>query len=76
MVLQADLSQSTTNHLRQVLRTELDDDLPSSYSVGYFEGRYHAKRWLTTDRDVVAMRSSLVVMCAYGVMLSKLKVWL
>ena len=46
---------ASINHLRQLLRTELGDDLPSSYNVGYFEGRNHAKRWLTTDRDVVAV---------------------
>ena len=39
------LGQFTSiKHLRQVLCAELSDDLPSSYNVGYFEGRHHTKK--------------------------------
>ena len=48
---------TSVKHLRQVLYTELSDELPSSFNVGYFEGRHHAKKWLTTDQDLVAMNA-------------------
>ena len=34
---------------------ELGNDLPSSYNLGYFEGRCHTKRWLTNSEDLEAM---------------------
>ena len=49
-------SQFTSiKHLRHVLLTELCDDLPASFNVGYFEGRHHVKKWLTIDSDLLAM---------------------
>ena len=48
---------TSVKHLRQVLYTELSDELPSSFNVGYFEGRHHTKKWLTTDQDLVAMNA-------------------
>ena len=48
---------TSIKHLRQVLCAELSDDLPSSFNVGYFEGRHHTKKWLTTDQDLMAMNS-------------------
>ena len=50
---------TSVKHLRQVLCAELSDELPSSLNVGYFEGRHHAKKWLTTDQDLVAMNTKL-----------------
>ena len=46
---------TSMDHLRQVLFSELGDDLPSSYNIGYYEGRHHSKNWLTTDSDILAM---------------------
>ena len=38
---------------------ELGDELPSSYNIGYFEGRNHEKKWLTDDQDLMAMYAKL-----------------
>ena len=51
---------TSVKHLRQVLCAELSDELPSSFNVGYFEGRYHTKKWLTTDQDLVVMNSKFM----------------
>ena len=45
-------------HLRQVLVSEMNDDLPLHYNIGYYEGRHHTKRWLTTDKDVIVMNET------------------
>ena len=50
---------TSIKHLCQVLCAELSDDLPLSYNVGYFEGRHHTKKWLTTDQDLVAMNTKI-----------------
>ena len=46
---------TTIKQLRHILSTELCSDLPASYNVGYYEGRHHVKKWLTTDNDLSAM---------------------
>ena len=46
---------TTIKQLRHILSTELCSDLPPSYNVGYYEGRHHVKKWLTTDNDLSAM---------------------
>ena len=37
------------------MHSELGDALPVHYSIGYYEGRHHSKKWLTTDQDLTVM---------------------
>lgn len=46
-------------HLRSVLSSELYDVLPQNYSIGYYEGRHHTKRWLSTDLDVAVLNEKV-----------------
>lgn len=50
---------TTIKHLRDVLQSELGDVLPLHYSIGYYEGRHHSKKWLTTDQDIIAMNRKI-----------------
>ena len=34
--------------------------------MGYFEGRHHTKKWLTTDQDLVAMNTKFDEMTYYA----------
>ena len=42
-------------HLHQVLQSEMTGSLPPHYVIGYYEGRHHTKRWLTSDEDLTVM---------------------
>lgn len=46
-------------NLRDVLHSELGDDVPHKYSIGYYEGRNHSKKWLTIDQDLVVMNQKI-----------------
>jgi len=47
----------TVSALRSALYHGLGDDIPEEgdYSMGYFEGRQHSKKWLITSRDLEAV---------------------
>jgi hypothetical protein len=45
-------------HIKEILSEELKNDVSGpgvSYSVGYFEGRHHTKRWLVSQEDLTSM---------------------